>query len=158
MLKRWKSYHSWLKIMCSQGTTKSFGMSWFIYLFVCLFIAVLEFELRASYLVHSHLSYVCSPFHFIILWIGSMFLPGVGLRSWFSHLHLQHTCIRSLCHHTWLLDWVGDLANFLPGLALNLDSPNLCLLGRRSTAWAIPPVLISAFWIAGINSWVTHCT
>jgi hypothetical protein len=92
--------------------------------FLFVFFAVLGLELRAFTLSHS-----TSPFLlYLFLRYGFMFLPGARHRLQSSYL-----CFPSSWddrhippYSTYLLRW--GLTDFLPGLASNLNPPNLCFL------------------------------
>jgi hypothetical protein len=50
-------------------------------------------------------------------------------------------------HHTWLVDWDMGLTNFFPGLSLNSDPLNPCLLSSWNHSHEVLcPVRDNVFW------------
>jgi hypothetical protein len=92
----------------------------------------LGFELRASHLLGRcyHLSHISSPH--VIFFVCFFLLVGLefelGLCTCKGGVLPLEPCLQSIL--LWLI-WRWVLKNYLPGLALNFDSPNLSLPGRE---------------------------
>jgi hypothetical protein len=124
--------------------------------FYFYFLVVLGFELRALFLVGKNLSRISWPFFRFSYFLdrGLYLLLRTGLRLQFAYLYLyRHVPL----YLAFLLKW--GLANFLSGLVLNCNSPDLCHLNSWDYKWEpVCPLLlltlkawILTFWTLLIN-------
>jgi hypothetical protein len=128
-------FSQWIKsFMLLTRKSNHFEICQRILVFVFVF-SVLKLKLRALKLLCRHsTTWATSPpfFALVIFQAGShlffFFLPRQACTVIFlpSASHVARTI--GTGHHAQLIDWDGGVTNFLPGMALNCNPPDLCLL------------------------------